>query len=116
VISPKDPRIRKIDEVDKVDLYQRVGVPEYLLVELPRRLPDRFGIFGYRLDSAGTYQRIVPDAESGLLSETTGLWFGISPEGGSGGGPRRRDQGASAERHGGGGGHEARGYGPPARG
>jgi Uma2 family endonuclease len=81
VISPKDPRIRKIDEVDKVDLYQRVGVPEYLLVELPRELPGRFGIFGYRLDLAGTYRRIVPDAEGGLLSETTGLWFGVTPEG-----------------------------------
>ena len=81
LISPRDPRIREIDEVDKVDLYQRIGVPEYLLVELPRKMPGRFGIFGYRLDPAGTYQRIVPDAEGGLLSETTGLWFGISPEG-----------------------------------
>lgn len=81
VISPADPRIRKVDEHDKVDLYQRVGVPEYLLVELPRRMPGRFGIFGYRLDPSGTYRRIVPDAEGGLLSETTGLWFGITPEG-----------------------------------
>ena len=81
LISPRDPRIREIDEVDKVDLYQRIGVREYFLVELPRMMPGRFGIFGYRLDPAGTYQRIVPDAEGGLLSETTGLWFGISSEG-----------------------------------
>jgi Uma2 family endonuclease len=81
LISPRDPRIREIDEHDKVDLYQRIGVREYFLVELPRTMPGRFGIFGYRLDSNGTYRRIVPDAEGGLCSETTGLWFGISPEG-----------------------------------
>ena len=42
---------------------------------------DDLRIFGYRLDPAGTYQRIVPDGEGRLLSETTGLWFSISPEG-----------------------------------
>jgi Uma2 family endonuclease len=81
LIWPADPLIREVDEHDKVDLYQRVGVHEYLLVELPLELHGRFGIFGYRLDSNGIYQWIVPDAEGGLLSETTGLWFGIRPDG-----------------------------------
>jgi Uma2 family endonuclease len=81
VISPNDSRIREIDEHDKVEIYQRAGVPEYLLLELPRKPADRHRIFGYRLDPAGTYQWIVPDEEGRLLSETTGLWFSISPKG-----------------------------------
>jgi len=81
VISPRDARIRKVDEQDKVEIYQRVGVQEYLLLELPREESGRLGIFGYRLDPAKTYQRIAPDEEGRLLSETTGLWFSISPEG-----------------------------------
>ncbi|HEX3556606.1 MAG TPA: Uma2 family endonuclease [Thermoanaerobaculia bacterium] len=81
VISPRDPRIREIDEQDKVEIYQRAGVREYLLLELPRKPADRLGIFGYRLDPAGKYQRMVPDEQGRLLSETTGLWFSIPPEG-----------------------------------
>ena len=81
VISPRDARIRKVDEQDKVEIYQRAGVPEYLLLDLPRQPSGRLGIFGYRLDPAGTYQRIVPDEQGRLLSETTGLWFSISPQG-----------------------------------
>ncbi len=81
VISPKDRRIREIDEQDKVEIYQRTGVPEYLLLELPRKPSDRHGIFGYRLDPAGKYQRMVSDEQGRLLSETTGLWFSISLEG-----------------------------------
>ncbi|HEX4963146.1 MAG TPA: Uma2 family endonuclease [Thermoanaerobaculia bacterium] len=81
VISPKDRRIREIDEHDKVEIYQRAGVTEYMLVELPRKRSGRLGIFGYRLDPAGTYQRMVTDEQGRLLSETTGLWFSISPKG-----------------------------------
>ncbi|MFY9820650.1 MAG: Uma2 family endonuclease [Thermoanaerobaculia bacterium] len=81
VISPRDSRIREIDEHDKVEIYQRTGIPEYLLLELPRQPAGRHRIFGYRLDPAGRYQRIVPDGEDRLFSETTKLWFSISPEG-----------------------------------
>ncbi|MFY9826378.1 MAG: Uma2 family endonuclease [Thermoanaerobaculia bacterium] len=81
VISPRDRRIREVDEVDKVALYQRRGVPEYLLVVLPRRRPEPYRISGYRLDPSGVYQPIVPDEQGRLLSETTGLWFAVSPEG-----------------------------------
>lgn len=70
-----------MDEVDKVDIYQRAGVPEYLLVELPRELEDSYRIFGYRLDAARIYRPLVPDGEGRLLSETTGLWFAVSPAG-----------------------------------
>jgi Uma2 family endonuclease len=81
VISPQDARIREVDEVDKVKLYQQVGVSEYLLLELPRESSGRLRIFGYRLGPAGTYQPIVPDEHGRLLSKTTDLWFSISPKG-----------------------------------
>jgi Uma2 family endonuclease len=80
VISPRDRRIREVDEIDKVALYQRVGVPEYLMVVLPRRR-ERYRITGYRLNQAGVYQPILPDEQGRVLSETTGLWFAVSPEG-----------------------------------
>jgi Uma2 family endonuclease len=80
VVSPSDRRIRKVDEVDKVELYERIGVREYLLHDLPRkRNGGRAGWRGYRLDMAGRYARIEPDARGRLFSETTGLLFGINP-------------------------------------
>ncbi len=82
IVSHYDARLRRTDEVDKVALYQRVGVPDYLLVEMPRRANGhRFHLKGYRLGPDGRYQPIEPDAEGRLLSETTGLRFGVSPEG-----------------------------------
>ena len=80
VISPNDARIRRVDEEDKVRHYQRAGVREYLLVRIPRPFPGPFEIFGYRLDAAGTYQPLVPDAAGRLRCETLGLWFFLSPE------------------------------------
>ncbi|HEX4498369.1 MAG TPA: Uma2 family endonuclease [Thermoanaerobaculia bacterium] len=82
VISPSDARIRKMDEVDKKDLYERVGIPEYLMVDLPRRATgNRFRVRGYRLGPGRRYREIKPDAEGRLLSETTGLRFGAAPDG-----------------------------------
>ncbi len=82
VVSPFDARIRHTDEVDKVALYQRVGIPEYLLLDLPRRATGhRFRFKGYRLSSDGRYRPIEPDAQGFLLSETTHLLLGISEAG-----------------------------------
>jgi Uma2 family endonuclease len=82
VISPKDSRIRRTDEVDKVALYERAGIREYLLVDTPRRATaHRFRIKGYRLGSDGRYRPIEADREGRLLSEATSLWFGVSPGG-----------------------------------
>lgn len=82
VISPKDRRIRKVDEVDKVEIYQRVGIPEYLLIDTPRRKNGyRFQLKGYRLDSLGRYRPLRPDREGRLFSEQTGLGFAVSPKG-----------------------------------
>lgn len=82
VVSPIDARVRKMDEVDKVKLYERVGIPEYILVDPPRQANDhRFLLKGYRLDRLRRYQRIEPDAQGRLLSEATELIFGVSAEG-----------------------------------
>src|SRR4028118_1858892 len=36
VVSPTDSRIRRVDEEEKVGLYARVGVAEYILEDMPR--------------------------------------------------------------------------------
>ena len=82
VVSPKDSRIRRTDEVDKVALYEQVGVHEYLLVDTPRRATaHRFRLRGYRLGADGCYREIQPNREGRLFSEATSLWFGVSPDG-----------------------------------
>jgi len=82
VISPIDARVRKMDEVDKVKLYERVGILEYVLVDPPRQDNDhRFLLKGYRLDRQRRYQRIDPDVQGRLLSETMDLLFGVSAGG-----------------------------------
>lgn len=82
VISPKDRRLREVDEVDKVEIYERVGIPEYFLLDTPRRKNGlRFHLKGYRLNSRGRYRLIRPDPKGRLLSEQTGLWFSVSSKG-----------------------------------
>jgi Uma2 family endonuclease len=82
VVSPSDARIRKMDEVNKLELYQRVGIPEYLLVDLPRRANGhRFRIEGHRLGPGRRYRAIEPDEEGCVFSETTRLRFGVSGDG-----------------------------------
>ena len=79
VVSPLSSRIRKTDLEDKVTLYRRVGITEYLILDCQRR-DRRFRLLGYRLGPSG-YKPIEPDKEGRLLSETTGLWFQVSPDG-----------------------------------
>lgn len=79
VVSPQYEETRRNDYEKKVKIYRRAGIPEYLIVEpiLIRGLPVRL-LTGYRLDSKGRYQLIEPDGDGRLLSETTGLLFGIA--------------------------------------
>jgi Uma2 family endonuclease len=79
VVSPLSSRIRKADLEDKVALYRRVGIPEYLIADCQRR-DRRYRLLGYRLGPSG-YRPIEPDEEGHLLSETTGLWFQVTPDG-----------------------------------
>lgn len=81
VVSPS-PETRKGDLVDKVELYRIAGIAEYLIVDSPTGVTGMpFQLLGYHLDSAGRYQPMIPDAEGRLLSETTGIWFQVSPDG-----------------------------------
>lgn len=82
VVSPTDRRIREVDEDDKVKLYQRIGVNEYVLVDMPRKANrNRFRFWGYRLDADGCYRSIEPDTQGRILSETTDTLFGATVDG-----------------------------------
>lgn len=82
VVSPRNARVRRTDEVDKVRLYERVGIAEYVIVDSQRRPRGRtYFLLGYRLDRDGRYQRIEPDAEGRLISQSTGIAFQMSPDG-----------------------------------
>lgn len=77
-----DPVIRSKDHNEKVAIYERAGVQEYLIIDPPFVTRNRrFRILGYRLDATGRYQPAEPDDQGALLSETTGLWFRITPDG-----------------------------------
>jgi Uma2 family endonuclease len=81
-IVSNDPEARRRDYVDKVAIYERAGVPEYLIIDppfVPREGRCRFAI--YRLSPAGEYERVGQDLSGGVFSLTTGLWFGPSPDG-----------------------------------
>jgi Uma2 family endonuclease len=83
VVSPLSSRIRQTDLVDKVDVYRRAGISEYLIADSTRR-DRRFRLLGYRLEGSGPsarYEPIEPDDQGRVLSETTGLWFQVSPDG-----------------------------------
>jgi colicin import membrane protein len=80
VVSPRSSRIRQTDLVSKVEIYALAGILEYVVVDSTRR-DRRFRLLGYRLDRSGRYRAIEPDDQGRILSETTGLWFQISPDG-----------------------------------
>ncbi|HYU36166.1 MAG TPA: Uma2 family endonuclease [Thermoanaerobaculia bacterium] len=81
VVSP-GAEARQGDLVDKVELYRLAGIPEYLIADSPGGVTGLpFKLLGYRLDASGRYQPIQPDAEGRFLSETTGIWFQVSPDG-----------------------------------
>src|SRR5436305_10597117 len=83
VVSPKYEEIRRNDYVDKKEIYERASIPEYLIVEPFRNVrgtPIRQWT-GYRLGPDGRYCEVEPDGEGRLLSETTGLLFGIDEDG-----------------------------------
>lgn len=81
IVSPSRKSIRKVDEVDKVDAYSRAGIPEYLLIDLPRRgNAYQLGLKGYRLEAGGRYSPIRPDSQGHLLCRATRLRFLIEDD------------------------------------
>jgi len=82
VVSSKFPEIRRNDTEKKVEIYQKAGIPEYFHFDPPTaHTQGRLLLTGYRLDSLGRYRRIEPDREGRLLSQTTGLLFGVAEDG-----------------------------------
>ncbi|HET9209163.1 MAG TPA: Uma2 family endonuclease [Thermoanaerobaculia bacterium] len=73
-----EPEHQSADHDDKVRIYERAGIAEYLIVDPPN---PACRLTGYRLDAAGRYRLIPPDAEGGLLSAATGVRFQVAPEG-----------------------------------
>lgn len=73
VMSPQYPG----DDTDKVAIYQRVGIAEYIIVKpYFEREMKPMELLGYRLEQ-GRYCKIQPDTHGRLLSHTTGVWFGL---------------------------------------
>jgi Uma2 family endonuclease len=82
VVSSKDAETRRNDYDKKVEIYQRAGIAEYLILDPPTvHTRGRLLLTGYRLGPDGRYRQIEPDAERGLLSLTTKLLFGVEADG-----------------------------------
>ncbi|MBW8877483.1 MAG: Uma2 family endonuclease [Acidobacteria bacterium] len=80
LVSPPDPALRRNDYEDKVKIYQEAGVPEYLILDPPFSRPGCLELTAYRLGPGGLYRRIKPDVQGRVLSETTGLLFGVDAD------------------------------------
>lgn len=70
-----EPEHQSADHDEKVRIYERAQVPEYVILDPPSLPEDRCRLTGYRLNAAGRYEPIVPDAGGRLLSRNTGLWL-----------------------------------------
>jgi Uma2 family endonuclease len=80
VVSYSDAAMYQNDHKVKVDLYQRVGIPEYLVVDPPFPAKNPLDLTGYRLGADRRYRRIEPDSQGRLHSETTQLLFALSED------------------------------------
>lgn len=74
-----EPEHKSADHDKKVRIYQRAGVPEYVVAD-PPYTPSGCRLTGYRLNRAGLYEPIPPDSQGRILSLTTGLWFAPAGE------------------------------------
>jgi Uma2 family endonuclease len=81
VVSPQYEETRDNDYVAKVKIYERAGIPEYVILESSFTWKDHILLTGYRLGPDGHYRSIEPAAHGRLLSETAGLLFGEDEDG-----------------------------------
>jgi Uma2 family endonuclease len=80
VVSYSDAEMYQNDHKVKVDLYQRVGIPEYLIVDPPFPPEEPLVLTGYRMGADRRYRRIEPDSQGRIHSETTNLFFAASED------------------------------------
>ena len=65
------------DDTTKVDIYERVGIEEYMIIDAHWEEDDgEIELTGYRLVN-GRYRRIRPDPQGRLFSKTTNVWFAL---------------------------------------
>ncbi len=77
VMSPGYPG----DDTEKVDIYEQAGVQEYFIINPhSEKVIPYYEIRGYQL-VGGKYKLITPDKQGRLLSQTTGVWFGVYQKG-----------------------------------
>ena len=74
VIEVVSPRYREIDEKDKLEIYRRARIPEYLIVDITE---TPIKLTGYRLSASGRYRR---SRKGPFRSKTTGLRFSAGSE------------------------------------
>lgn len=72
------PRYRKPDREDKVAIYERAGVEEYVIIDSWLREGEvSYEVLGYRLE-AGAYTEIEPDEQGWIYSAVNDVWIGVS--------------------------------------
>jgi len=81
VVSYSDTAMYQNDHDRKVKIYQRAGVPEYLIIDPPFPSEGRLKLTAYRMAPDGRYRRIDPDSRGCIHSETTNLFFAPSKDG-----------------------------------
>ena len=80
IIEIVSPSTRSVDVVTKVDHYERVGVPNYIIVDrFKRRGVMVRELVGYRLTPGG-YEELSPNADGWLWIEPVNLWIGLNGE------------------------------------
>jgi len=70
------------DDTKKVKIYEQAGVTEYIIINPhSNEAKPYFEMWGYRLNSVGKYQRLNPNKQNQLLSQTTNILFCLSKKG-----------------------------------
>lgn len=78
ILELTSPRYRNKDLVDKVAIYERAGIQEYIIIDSNRNERDNsvfYEVSGYRLHE-GTYHEIEPDERGWIYSATSTTWIG----------------------------------------
>jgi Uma2 family endonuclease len=70
-----EPEHRSADHHRKVEIYERAGISEYLILDPPPSADEECLLSGFRLNTSHRYEPIPPDAQGRILSNTTSLWF-----------------------------------------
>jgi Uma2 family endonuclease len=70
-----EPEHQSADHHRKVEIYERAGISEYLILDPPASADEECRLSGFRLNASQRYEPIPPDAQGRILSDATGLWF-----------------------------------------